>query len=156
MPSILFVCSANQCRSPMAEALFKSILDDAGVLSNWRVASAGTWAEDGVPATDLARQVMRERGLDIEEHRSQPVSGELLAEFDLVLVMEDRHREFLQRSYPLVVDRVRLFSEIAGLETDIDDPITGTVVTYRATVKQMVTLFEQGFDRILEWVIKRS
>lgn len=156
MPSILFVCSANQCRSPMAEALFKSILDDAGVLSNWRVASAGTWAEDGVPATDLARQVMRERGLDIEEHRSQPVSGELLAEFDLVLVMEDRHREFLQRSFSLVVDRVRLFSEIAGLETEIDDPITGTVVTYRATAKQMVTLFEQGFDRILEWVIKRS
>ena len=156
MPSILFVCSANQCRSPMAEVLFKSILDDAGVLSNWRVASAGTWAHDGIHATDLARQVMRERGLDIEGHRSQPTSGEMLAEFDLVLVMEERHREYLQRSYPLVVDRLNLFSEIAGYETDIDDPVTGTAATYRATVEQMAAIFEQGYDCILEWVVKRS
>ena len=156
MPSILFVCSANQCRSPMAEALFKSILDEAGVLSNWQVASAGTWAHEGIRATDLARQVMRERDLDIEGHRSQPASIELLAESDLVLVMEERHREHLQRDFPLVGDRVYLFSEIAGRETDIDDPVTGTAETYRATIELMMDIFEEGFDRIVEWVVKRS
>jgi protein-tyrosine-phosphatase len=140
----------------MAEALFKSILNENGVLSNWQVASAGTWADTGIQATNLARQVMRERSLDIEGHRSQPISGELLAESDLVLVMEERHREYLQRSFPLVGDRVHLFSEIAGYETDIDDPVTGTLETYRATVDQMAAFFVEGFDRILEWVVKRS
>ncbi len=156
MPSILFVCSANQCRSPMAEALFKSILEEAGVLLNWRVASAGTWAYEGVQATYLARQVMRERGLDIEGHRSQPVSGELLAEFDLVLVMEASHRDYLQGHFPLVSNRVHLISEIDDREIDIADPVTGTAATYRATVKQLLIYFELGFNRILEWVVKLS
>ena len=152
MPSILFVCSANQCRSPMAKALLKSILIDAGVLSNWQVASAGTWAHEGVHATDLARQVMRERGLDIEEHRSQSVSGEMLAEFDLVLVMEERHREFLQRTFPLVAGRVHLFSEITGREVDIADPVTGTLDTYRTTVEELTEMIQEGYDLILQWV----
>jgi len=156
MPSILFVCSANQCRSPMAEALFKSILEDAGVRSDWRVESAGAWAYPNVPATDLARQAMRDRGLDIEDHRAQTVTEDLIDQFGLVLVMEDRHRRFLQNQFPAYADRVRLFSGIVDRKDDIADPVTGTLDTYRATIKQMQSLFEKGFDRILEWVERRS
>jgi len=140
----------------MAEALFKTILEDAGVRSDWRVESAGAWAYPDMPATDLARQAMRERGLDIEDHRAQPVSGELLAEFDLVLVMEERHRSFLLHQFPAYADRVKLFSEIVDRKHDIADPVTGTLGMYRATVQQMLLFFELGFNRILEWVVRRS
>lgn len=153
MPSIIFVCSANQCRSPMAEALFKAIVAEAEDLNAWRIESAGTWAYKGVPATALARQAMQERSLDIEDHRSRPVSSELLADFDLILVMEDRHRLFLREQFPGVVERVRMFSEIVGNEEDIDDPVMGTLDTYRDTVAILQAHFEGGFDRILEWAV---
>jgi protein-tyrosine-phosphatase len=152
MPSILFVCSANQCRSPMAEALFISILEEAGVRSDWRVESAGVWAYPNIPATDLACQAMRERGLDIEDHRAQAVTEDLIDQFDLVLVMEDRHRKSLQDQFPAYSDRVRLLSEVGGGECDIVDPVTGTLDTYRATVDELIELFRRGYNRLLEWV----
>jgi protein-tyrosine-phosphatase len=136
----------------MAEALFKSILEEAGVRSEWRVESAGAWAYPSVPATDLARQAMRERGLDIEEHRAQAVTEDLMDQFDLVLVMEDRHRSFLQTQFPAYADRVRLFSGIIDRKDDIADPVTGTLDTYRATVDELALIFRRGYDRLLQWV----
>jgi protein-tyrosine-phosphatase len=152
MPSLLIVCSANQCRSPMAEALFKALLVEKNVNEPWRVESAGTWANEGAPATQFARQVMRERGLDIEDHRSQPVTGALLEAFDLVLVMEERHRAFIQTEFPDHADKVHLFSAIVDREYDIEDPVFGTIETYRATVDEMVDLLERGYARIREFM----
>ena len=56
MPAVLFVCSANQCRSPMAEVLFREHLEQMGLADGWRVESAGVWAMDDVPAMALARE----------------------------------------------------------------------------------------------------
>ncbi len=151
MPSILFVCSANQCRSPMAEALFKSILDDMGVGASWRVESAGVWAYPGEQATSSARRVMRERGLDIESHRSQPVTAALMAQFDLHLVMEGRHAEVLRSQFPAYADRVHLFSALVGGTDDIGDPVTGTLDTYRAAADELADILQRGYDRILKW-----
>jgi len=156
MPSILFVCSANQCRSPMAEALFKSILHEAEWGDDWRVESAGVWASPGERATPSARRVMRERGLDIEDHRSRPVTEGLLSQFDLVLVMEGRHAEVLQNQYPAYADRVKLFSALVGRTDDIDDPVTGTLDTYRAAADELEVMLRRGFDRILEWTAARE
>jgi protein-tyrosine-phosphatase len=156
MPSILFVCSANQCRSPMAEALFKSILDEAELSDDWRVESAGVWAYSGERATPSARRVMQERGLDIEDHRSQPVTEELLSQFDLVLVMESRHAEALHNQFPAYTDRVKLFSTLVGQKEDIDDPVMGTLDTYRAAAGELVDILQRGYDRILEWTAARK
>nr|NIM45857.1 hypothetical protein [Nitrososphaeria archaeon] len=56
MPAVLFVCSANQCRSPIAEVLFREHLEQIGIGDEWRVESAGIWAMDGAPAMALARE----------------------------------------------------------------------------------------------------
>ncbi len=156
MPSILFVCSANQCRSPMAEALFKSILDEADLGDTWRVESAGVWAYSGESATPSARRVMRERSLDIENHRSRPVTEGLISQFDLVLVMESRHAKALQGQFPAYTDRVKLFSALIGRTDDIDDPVTGTLNTYRVVADELEDLLRRGIDRILEWTAARK
>jgi protein-tyrosine phosphatase len=136
----------------MAEALFREHLDEMGLTDEWRVESAGVWAMDGSPATALARDVMSERDLDISLHRSQGVDADLLREFDLVLVMEDRHQRSLQRNYPDEADKVFLLTAMAGGEGDVDDPVWGTKETYRATVEELESLLKRGFARIAELV----
>jgi protein-tyrosine phosphatase len=85
---VLLLCTANQCRSPMAEALLRRRLHDAGV--DARVSSAGLYPS-GNPATEEAISVMASRGLDIEPHRSRQVEPGMVRSADLVLGMAREH-----------------------------------------------------------------
>src|SRR5512139_359600 len=91
--SVVFVCTANQCRSPMAEALLKSLAARRGEADRWQVRSAGTWAEPGRPATQLSQAVMRRRSIDLSGHRSHPIDAEILGAAAVVLVMTRNHQE---------------------------------------------------------------
>ncbi len=133
----------------MAEVLFRQRLDRAGLGEGWRVESAGVWAIEGAPATTHSREVMRERGLDLDDHRSQPVGARLLGEFDLILVMEDRHRVSIQRNFPQAADRVYMLTAMIDQAHNIDDPVWGTEETYRSTVKELEDLLDRGFERIV-------
>jgi protein-tyrosine phosphatase len=147
---VLFVCTANQCRSPMAEVLFKQLLEIKGQGQGWQVGSAGIWAVEGAPATDLSRRAMRQRGLELNHHRSRPVSGEMLSQVDLILVMEARHRNFLKSEFPEFAERVHLISDMTGEGHEIKDPVLGTMETYRATADELANILDRGFERILE------
>ena len=154
MPSILFVCSANQCRSPMAEVLFEAFLVEKGEREAWRVESAGVWAYDGSPATANAQKAMAERGLDLSQHLSQPADSTLLKQFDLTLVMEQEHKTVLQEQNPQLADRIYLMREIAGQDGDFADPVGGSLERYRAAADELGRLIEVSFDRIEELVTK--
>ena len=97
--NILFVCTGNICRSPMAEGILKKLVTEAR-LDGIRAASAGVCALPGNPASTLARKVAGENGVDISEHRARPVSSDIIDQSDLVLVMEPAHRKSLLASYP--------------------------------------------------------
>jgi protein-tyrosine-phosphatase len=146
MPSILFVCTANICRSPMAMGLFKARLKDDG--REWRVESAGTWAMDGAPAAENTQKVVARRGVDISEHRSRIVSGELLEQFDLILAMEQHQKEALQVEFPEVKDRVYLLSEMVDGIYDIKDPIGGRLSEFEDTAEEVDLIFDRGFEKI--------
>ena len=129
---VLFVCTGNTCRSPMAEHLLRTRL--AGVFS-LRIESAGLAAGVGQPASQGATRVMRELGVDVSGHRSRPLSHPLVEEADLIVVMTEAHREILCRQFAAARDKARLLSSFALAQSDRDvmDPFGCTDAGYRAT-----------------------
>ena len=149
MPRILFVCTGNLCRPPLASTLFRArfIRDEAR--RDWQVESAGTWASEGRPASAYAVEEMARRGLDLSAHQARLVTRELVAEADLVLVMENDHAEALKAVFPDHAHKVCLFSEVIGRRYDIDDPYGGTREEYAAIAKELEELIEAGYERIV-------
>ena len=92
---ILFVCTGNTCRSPLAEAIARKIVIERG-LHDVDVGSAGTSAHDGAPASDGALLVGLERGMDLGQHRAQTLSRSLVRESDLILAMGPHHLERIE------------------------------------------------------------
>ncbi len=152
MPAVLFVCTANICRSPIAMGIFARKVAQAFPDQPWTVASAGTWAQSGRRAHEHSRQVSAQQGLDIESHRSQPVSAELLAEFDLILTMEQGHKEALRIEFPQAAKRIFVISEMAGYTYDIPDPIGFALGEYEVTYRELDRLLTSGWDRICQLV----
>jgi protein-tyrosine phosphatase len=89
--SVLFVCTGNICRSPVAEALLQSRAGELGLPISVR--SAGSWAQRGNPATSNAILAARELGLEIEGHRARPLADHLIREADLILALAREHRD---------------------------------------------------------------
>ena len=150
MPSILFVCSANQCRSPMAEVLFEALLEERGERDEWRVESAGVWAYNGARATANARLAMQERGLDLSGHASQPTERTLLKQFDVIVVMEVEHKSVLQKSHPDLADRIFTIRELVGQQGDFNDPVGGSLEVYRTAADELGRLLEEAYESRLK------
>jgi len=147
--STLFVCSANQCRSPMAEALFIQYLTEEGIpQGKWLVASAGCWAYPGFPATNNAVETVEKLGCNLSSHSSQAVSDNLLKDFSLVLCMESEHIKFIKKKFPDFSDNVYLFSEMIGKDFDIDDPIGGPLKDYEETASLLKEIMHSGSKKI--------
>jgi protein-tyrosine phosphatase len=156
MPSILIVCTANICRSPMAEAMLKQLLAERPDADRWHIESAGTWATYGHPAAELSQQVMKEMGLDISNHQSKPVTEELLYRFDLILTMEENQKEALTIKFKLYADRIFLISEMVGILQSIPDPIGGTLADYQDTARLIQKILVSGLDKIIQLANKHS
>lgn len=109
MKRILFVCTGNTCRSPMAEALLRKKAEDRGL--SLEVKSAGVSALPGITASSPAVEVLKEKGIDHRHHRSQPVTKELLLWADVVLTMTRSHHQWLIHSYPEAVDKAHSLKE---------------------------------------------
>jgi protein-tyrosine-phosphatase len=148
MPSVLFVCTANICRSPLAAALFRQKVMEKGSIDEWRIESAGTWALEGQPAAEKSQHVLMEKGIEIKEHRSRLVTREMLEKFDLILTMEKNHQEALQIEFPKMAEKIYLLREMVGEKEDIADPIGGSLVDYEETAQELETIFKRGYERI--------
>ena len=149
MPAILFVCTANICRSPMASGLFKAMLDEAQIPGEWQIESAGTWALEGESAATGSQTVMSERAINISKHRAQNVSRELLLIFDLILTMESGHKESLRVEFPDLSDRIFLLSEMVNQLNEIEDPYGGTLSEYEQAADEIEGYLKNGFDEII-------
>lgn len=150
MPSVMLVCTGNTCRSPMAKALFTARLRRHGLAGDdWKVESVGTWAQEGQPAAPLAQRVMRQRGLDISQHRSRAATGELLSQFNLILTMEPGQKEALRIEFPNLANRIYMLSEMAGRQIAVEDPILGNLNDYRHCAAEIDGWLERGWERIL-------
>jgi len=152
MPRVLFVCTGNLCRSPMAEALLRARLACDETRRDWRVGSAGTWAAEGRRASAYAIEEMAQRGIELRAHRSRAVTRELMTEADLVLAMTRNHVETLGAAFPEDISKVHLLSEMTGREYDIHDPYGGSRLEYASVASELSRLIEDGYERIVALV----
>jgi protein-tyrosine phosphatase len=149
---ILFVCTGNTCRSPLAEGLAKRMLADRlgcaveelPARGYW-VLSAGVAAYGGGPATAESVEVATELGADLGSHRSRPVNPQLLAAADDVIAMTRAHADALAARYAGVGPAVRLLAD----PDDLDDPIGGDLTVYRECARVIRAHLERF---IPEWV----
>ncbi len=144
---ILFVCTGNTCRSPMAEGLLKKMAQEHQLPVE--VQSAGLAAFAGVPAAPEAVEACRERGVDLSTHQTQPLGKTLVVESDLILTMTDKHKEMILKKMPALGEKVSMFSEYAGAGIeDIDDPVGQPVEVYRKVLDQMQGYLTKSLEKL--------
>ena len=150
MRTILFVCTGNICRSPMAEAFLKRILAREGLATDYAVRSAGVWAADGRPASFYAIQVMARRGIDISGHRAHSMTQADVEEADLILAMASEHAQPIKTLLPQYMPKIHLLSEMAGRHHDIPDPAGGPLYEYLQCADELEDLIERSYPQILK------
>jgi len=155
MPSILFVCTANRFRSPLAAAYFRKMLkerrDESAI--SWVVGSAGTWTTPGQPVLQAVSIRAKKFGVDLADHRSISVSRQLLSKNDLILVMQAGQREALQSEFSFLYERIYLLTTVAGLGSyDIPDSFESVQDVVEIST-ELYTIIQGGWRQICDLAI---
>jgi protein-tyrosine-phosphatase len=148
MTHILVVCTANICRSPVGEAVLRDRLQSRG-LTDWTVASAGTWGLDGHGASQYSIQVMAEKGLDLQAHQARTITEKMLGEADLVVCMESGHVEAIKAEFLHYQEKVFLLSQMIGRRYSISDPYGGPLEGYQRMAEEVTNIIDEGLEKII-------
>src|SRR6478609_67581 len=149
MKTFLFICTGNICRSPMAEALFRSATNGR---TDYRAISAGLGAIDGQPPSTYSVQAMKEIGVDISKQRSRMLTAEMVKQADYILGMTHSHVDTVMLLYPQAAEKTFLLREfddtLDPFEKDISDPIGGSYEIYLNCRDQI----EQGIASLVRFI----
>ena len=146
MSDIVFVCTGNTCRSPMAAALASALLNKHGLRVS--IGCAGVSAMAGQSISRNAKLVLDEFGIDFSEHKAQGIGDKLLKEADLVLAMTVSHLSFVKHVFPNT--NAFTLAEYAGEFYDVSDPFGGDINEYRKCAEQINGLLEKSLNRFKE------
>ena len=134
--NVLFVCTGNICRSPMAEFILKSRLNDDSI----QVHSAGTHALISHPADRIVVELMKTKGIDVSSHRARQFSIELAHDSDLILTMTADQQKYIEKYYPSSCGKVHRVGK--WNEFDVMDPYKRPLIVF----EQVYALLMQGID----------
>jgi protein-tyrosine-phosphatase len=147
---VLFVCTGNTCRSPMAEGLFR--LATAG-RDDLMVSSAGIAAAKGSPASRETQHILNKRGAALDGFKSRPVTDAILKASTHVFVMTEGHLAALEARFPSHADKCFLVREFTGIQnprkcSDVPDPIGMGLPAYEEVAK----LFDAAIPSIIAYI----
>jgi len=160
--TVLFVCTGNTCRSPMAEGIFKKMLKKRTVDDNkCNIISAGISALPEMSPTYEAISAASEQGVDISQYKTLQLQEDLVKKADLILVMSHIHKDYILRKFPFAQNKVLLLKKYArkgelkntqsrGENYEIVDPIGKPINIYRDVAMELRTNLEKILDKILE------
>ena len=138
---ILFLCTANICRSPAAEFYMRHLLDRLGI-TTVSVESAGIMEMGGAPADPVVSRIIGEYGIDLSSHRSKLATRAMVTAADEIVVMARRHREWIQRTFPEALRKVSLIREPEA-SSDLLDPVGGSEADYRRALEVLFQCVER-------------
>lgn len=151
MKRVLFVCTGNMCRSPMAEAIFKARMPAAWG-NRIHVSSAGTGAWEGQPASQFAVEVLRDEGIDLSSHRARLLTREMVESSDVVVAMTRLHWDTIRSIAPEADAEIVVLGELDSgrVSPDIEDPIGGDRSVYEQTRDKLNGLIRQLIDYLVD------
>ncbi len=149
MKKIIYICTGNICRSPMAHWYMQKKVIDLGIQEEYLIDSCGTNAQSGQPATKNAIEVIYEYGVDMKKHRSKYIDEINLGDYDLIICLTESHKNFVLYMYPNIKDRIYTLKEYVNKDKeykDIDDPWGFDINVYRTCAKEIV----ENVDKLIE------
>ncbi len=150
--NIIFVCTGNTCRSPMAEGYFKNLCKNANK-KDITISSAGLFANEDFMPSQQSVQVMQNYEIDIRDYKSTQLSMDLIKNADLIITMTDGHKNQILQYSPESEEKIHLLLEYANKQTNVADPFGGTFEIYNVCFNEMKEALDNLFCDIINKTI---
>jgi low molecular weight protein-tyrosine-phosphatase len=154
MIKVMFVCTGNVCRSPMAHYYMQKKVKDLGLENEFLISSCGTYAVTGEHATDNAIVSMKEYDVNLENHRATNIEDTDIDNYDYVITLTTRHKDNVLYHYPKLKGKVFTLKEFVLDDVkymDIDDPWGLNIIVYKDTAKEIV----EYVDKLIEKLVRK-
>ncbi|MDO5039605.1 low molecular weight protein arginine phosphatase [Clostridium sp.] len=142
---VLFVCTANTCRSPMAEEIFNKLINSSDIVAQ----SAGITIVPGSFVTEKSAELIKEElNVDVKDKQAIQLNDSMIKNSDIILTMTNYGRDFIKENYPNYKDKVFSICEYAGVKGEVTDPYGSTISVYQKIYKELEGVMPLLIDKL--------
>lgn len=142
---VLFVCTANTCRSPMAEEIFNKLINSSDIVAQ----SAGITIVPGSFVTEKSAELIKEElNVDVKDKQAIQLNDSMIKNSDIILTMTNYGRDFIKENYPNYKNKVFSICEYAGVKGEVTDPYGSTISVYQKIYKELEGVMPLLIDKL--------